>query len=63
MDIENLEKVEVRGYDTPALACKDKLARIRARQLRLLCSLETLGRNMETTTKALRDFSNLVKKK
>jgi hypothetical protein len=59
MDIENLEEVEIRGYDSPALAFEDKLARKRAKQLRLLRSLENLVRNM----KALRDFSNLVKKK
>jgi glucosamine 6-phosphate synthetase-like amidotransferase/phosphosugar isomerase protein len=46
MDIENLEKVEIRGYDTPALACNDKLARIRAKQVGLLRSLESLARNM-----------------
>jgi hypothetical protein len=63
MDIENLEEVEVRGYDSPALAFEDKLARKIAKQIRLLRSLENLGRNMKGTTQALRDFSNLVKKK
>jgi hypothetical protein len=64
MDIEDLaDEIEVRGYDSPALAFEDKLARKRAKQLRLLRSLENLARNMEGTTQALRDFSNLVKKK
>jgi hypothetical protein len=62
MGLENLEKVQVRGYDTQALAVEDELARARYHQLRLLNSLDRLTKNFETVREVLINFTELVKK-
>ena len=55
-------KIDFRGYDSPALAFEDELARVRDHELRLLNSLERLGKNFETIREVLVNFTELVKK-
>jgi hypothetical protein len=56
------KKVQVRGYDTQALAFEDELARAKYHQRRLLNSLECLTKNFETLREVLINFTELVKK-
>ena len=51
MRVEDLEKVDVRGYDSQPLAVEDKLARARYHQLRLLNSLERLTKILKRSEK------------
>jgi hypothetical protein len=60
--VENLDKVDFRGYDSQALAFEDEHARARYHQLRLLKSLERLGKNFEEVKAALRNFTELINK-
>jgi hypothetical protein len=62
MGLENLEKVQVRGYDNQALAVEDELAGARYHQLHLLNSLERLTKNFEEVREVLSNFTELVKK-
>lgn len=62
MGVEDLEKVNVRGYDSQALEVEDQLARARYHQLRLLNSLDRLTKNFETIREVLINFTELVKK-
>jgi hypothetical protein len=56
------KKVQVRGYDTQALAFEDERARATYHQLRMLNSLERLTKNFETIREVLSNFADLVKK-
>jgi hypothetical protein len=58
--VQDLQNIHFRGYDTPALAFEDNLARARENQIRLLNSLERLGKNMQTLTEVLRNFSEMI---
>jgi hypothetical protein len=62
MRVEDLEKVDVRGYDSQTLAVEDRLARARYHQRRLLNSLERLTKNFEEVREVLSNFTELVKK-
>ena len=61
MGVQNLEKVDFRGYDSQALAAEDECARAKYHQLRLLNSLERLGKNFEEVKEVLNNFTQLIK--
>jgi hypothetical protein len=58
-----LEKVDVRGYDSPMVELEDQLARAREYQMRVLNTLECLGKNVDKIREVLGNFTQLIKKK
>jgi hypothetical protein len=58
-----LEKVDVRGYDSPMVELEDQLARAREYQVRVLNTIERLGKNVDTIREVLGNFTQLIKKK